>query len=110
MERWRIFTAPLLEDARIVHNAVCEYKSKAAEPTSIPFLVQVYNVTEFLDEHPGGFDIILTNTGNAFPHDAKVWRSIENIVALRIVHSMESKHRTPGIVVRECSILMQCRP
>lgn len=30
-------------------------------------LLQVYNVTEFLDEHPGGFDIILTNTGGP-PH------------------------------------------
>ena len=28
-------------------------------------LLQVYNVTEFLDEHPGGFDIILTNTGRS---------------------------------------------
>lgn len=23
----------------------------------------VYNVTSFLDEHPGGFDIIIANTG-----------------------------------------------
>lgn len=25
----------------------------------------VYDVTEFLDEHPGGFDIIISNTGTA---------------------------------------------
>lgn len=24
---------------------------------------KVYDVTKFLDEHPGGFDIIITNTG-----------------------------------------------
>ena len=24
---------------------------------------KVYDVTKFLDEHPGGYDIILTNTG-----------------------------------------------
>ena len=34
-------------------------------PTSLPSMLQVYNVTEFLDEHPGGFDIILTNTGGS---------------------------------------------
>lgn len=26
---------------------------------------KVYDVTEFLDEHPGGFDIVLAATGNA---------------------------------------------
>lgn len=26
----------------------------------------VYDVTEFLDEHPGGFDIIISNTGPSF--------------------------------------------
>ena len=26
---------------------------------------KVYDVTKFLDEHPGGFDIILSNTGAA---------------------------------------------
>ncbi|CAL5229091.1 g12350 [Coccomyxa viridis] len=30
---------------------------------------KVYNVTEFLDEHPGGFDIILTNTGKDATED-----------------------------------------
>lgn len=24
---------------------------------------KVYDVTQFLDEHPGGFDIIISNTG-----------------------------------------------
>ena len=27
---------------------------------------KVYDVTQFLDEHPGGFDIIVTNTGALF--------------------------------------------
>ena len=26
---------------------------------------KVYDVTKFLDEHPGGFDIILSNTGGS---------------------------------------------
>jgi cytochrome b5 len=26
---------------------------------------KVYDVTKFLDEHPGGFDIIITNTGKS---------------------------------------------
>ena len=28
---------------------------------------KVYDVTHFLDEHPGGFDIIVTNTGAFLP-------------------------------------------
>lgn len=27
---------------------------------------KVYDVTEFLDEHPGGFDIVLAATGNSW--------------------------------------------
>lgn len=29
---------------------------------------KVYDVTEFLEEHPGGFDIMLTSTGRFLGH------------------------------------------
>ncbi len=29
---------------------------------------KVYDVTEFLEEHPGGFDIMLTSTGRSLGH------------------------------------------
>ncbi len=36
---------------------------------------KVYDITTFLDEHPGGFDIILANTGMLAPRScgALVW-------------------------------------
>lgn len=42
---------------------------------------KVYDVTHFLDEHPGGFDIIVTNTGAFLPCYAVLhFVSIHNLV------------------------------
>lgn len=37
---------------------------------------KVYDVTHFLDEHPGGFDIIVTNTGAPFLNRMKILRVV----------------------------------
>lgn len=37
---------------------------------------EVYDVTTFLDEHPGGFDIILASTGDlALPYGSRLYTS-----------------------------------
>ncbi len=34
-----------------------------------PVLLQVYNVTRFLEEHPGGDDVLLSATGTRYPEE-----------------------------------------
>lgn len=41
---------------------------------------KVYDVTAFLEEHPGGYDIIITSTGEAlFEHNARSQRVAETL-------------------------------
>ena len=37
---------------------------------------KVYDVTEFLEEHPGGYDIILTSTGDSI--ECSVFHAMQN--------------------------------
>jgi cytochrome b involved in lipid metabolism len=37
---------------------------------------KVYDVTDFLEEHPGGYDIILTATGSTF-REGRAWEGAE---------------------------------
>ena len=47
---------------------------------------KVYDVTEFLDEHPGGFDIVLAATGNTQREDEVVRYTAGIAIVTAIAH------------------------
>ena len=45
----------------------------------------VYDVTEFLDEHPGGFDIIISNTGALIYSQPNLDCLMRSVVAIKFL-------------------------
>ena len=59
--------APVQKDSPSVKKKISLEDCKSHNKEEDCWLVisgKVYDVTEFLDEHPGGFDIVLAATGN----------------------------------------------
>lgn len=52
-------------DKKIITLQDCKAHNKE-EDCWLVISGKVYDVTEFLDEHPGGFDIVLAATGRVF--------------------------------------------
>ena len=54
---------------------------------------KVYNVTDFLDEHPGGFDIIISATGKG----ALVLQAVLAVLAAAVRSMAAPAIRTPSL-------------
>ncbi|GFH31869.1 cytochrome b5 heme-binding domain-containing protein [Haematococcus lacustris] len=60
---------------------------------------KVYDVTEFLEEHPGGYDIILTSTGTRAEDEAAVKKRAEKEAAVPPPKPVSSTMRTVNVLL-----------